>query len=212
MSDSIRVYWGGYTEEKLAQFQKLQVGNYCAKVAIAAGFDLLGHPLTISGNELGHKTLSMGFGYQIFNGGTLPFQQVHLINQIARITGQRPLPIRASLAGTQNIFKAARFLSDSRTVMLVTLYWARWQGAPNIVNAAQIRADNSKPANGHTMVFAACDQDKTDLAGNLTPFGFINSWEDNTSDHPLATLSWMSSSELLRYWKAIVYMRLDSKR
>ena len=208
MSDSIRVYWGGYAEAKLAKFQQIQFGNFCAKVAIAVGFDLLGHPINISGNELGHKTLSMGIGYQIFRGGTLPFQQINIINKIARITGQPPLPIRASLAGTQNIFKAAKYLSDSRTVMLVTLYWLKCQGAPNIVNASQIRADNSTLANGHTMVYAAYDEHKTDRSGTPTPFGFLNSWEANDLHNPLSTLSWMSSNELAKYLKTIVYMRL----
>ena len=93
---TLKIYWNGFSESELAKYQTKQVGNNCAPNAIAAVYNLLGQPLSISGNELGTKASSMGIMYRLIpSGATMPFNQINIINHMSSITGQEYLTLSA---------------------------------------------------------------------------------------------------------------------
>jgi hypothetical protein len=204
------IYWGGYTEARLASFQETQTGNNCALNAISAGFKLLGSPLPISGNDLGEITSKMGILYRLGSlGGTMPFQQVNVINNIAALTDRGNLSITGYLDRTTDLSLATMNLSNKKMVSLITIYWMKNQGAPAISNSSNYSANNSKYLiNGHTMVYVAYDPDHRDANGEITSYGFLNSWEANPYN-TLSTISWMSANELEKYKYVFVVMEGD---
>jgi hypothetical protein len=188
--------WAGMSESQLASYQTTQVGNNCAPNAIAAAFNLLGEPLNIDGNKLGDKISSMGIKYRLLpDSATMPFNQVNVINDISKITGQKDITLSAKKLNIQHLSDANAYLSDDDSIILYTVYWTSLN-SPKIISGSGLNnLSDKKLIDGHTMVYIAYDPTHVSNGGVGTPYGFLNWWDDTTLI-PAKKLTWMSEDDV----------------
>ena len=183
----------GKSEATLAGYQRNQVGNTCTFHTISASLRLLINysidPLALS-DEINRLWWRGRFMRVMPNWAVTPSMQVRIVHYLAKT---RSLPIRASLQHT-NPAALLGFLSSPNQIPIITIFWLN-RKAPAIYYGSSTSNYNATQFMGaHSMLFAAYDPNhhSGDLA---TPWGFINSWKDNSS-----LLFWMSQEEFIRSW------------
>jgi len=105
--------------------------------------------------------------------------------------------IKKDVAVFHNLKDHIGDLSDTDKIIIYTIYWTGLN-IPDISNSSNL-IPNDAVLTGHTMIFAAYDPSHKNSAGNIVPYGFINSWGAHD-------LSWMSEQDISTKTSAIVVM------
>lgn len=185
----------GKTERALAGYQVRQVGNNCSFHAIATGILLLLN-YTIDPVALSEETNRLWWRGQFMrvapNWAVTPRMQVRIIRYLAQL---HDLPITATYQHG-NSETLTELLSEPTVVPIITIIW-HWRKAPPIYlgNTTQ-NFNNTRSAGGHSMILAAFDPLHSANGQFITPWGFINTWNDNTEQ-----LFWMTDYDFHRAWR-----------
>ena len=185
----------GKTEAELAGFQVRQVGNTCSFHAIAVALQLLLNS-TIDPDALSEETNRLWWRGQFMrvapNWAVTPRMQVRIIRYLAQL---HALPITAAYQ-RGNSETLTELLSEPTVVPIITIIW-HWRKAPPIYlgNTTQ-NFNNTRSAGGHSMILAAFDPLHSANGQFITPWGFINTWDDNTEQ-----LFWMTDHDFHRAWR-----------
>ncbi|MFZ3071321.1 MAG: hypothetical protein WA110_09420 [Anaerolineaceae bacterium] len=181
-------------ESELARYQTLQSGNNCTLHAISAVLNLL-CGLTILPSELVEEVNRLwwhGHFYRILpNYAVTPPMQARFVNYLSKT---RHLPVSARLLHTSS--EILRNLpNDEDIAAMVTLYWLPGQ-APAIYHGFRgVNYNQAKGMGGHTMLFASYDPDHLTDGTTPTPWGFINSWAEGSTN-----LFWMEDQSFRKSW------------
>ena len=180
---------------ELAAYQTRQTGNNCSFHAISVGIQLLLN-YKINPDALAQEVNRQwwrGHFMRIFpNWAVTPRMQIRIISYLAK---SRNLPIRGTFRyGT--VPECFQALSDQTCVPILTLIWL-WEQAPPIYYAdSSVNFNQTKKAQGHTMVLAAYDPNHISGESLQTPWGFINSWREDAHH-----LFWMTEADFTKAWQ-----------
>jgi hypothetical protein len=193
-NDKQSAYLAGMTEAKLAKFQHAQVGNTCTLNCITSAIRLLTGRL-ISPLDLADELDALPFFHRLpyrgwRNGPVAPVQQVNLIRKLANDLG---LPFKVSRSSLKPDI-LINHISQPGTVVMVTI--GLWKNnAPDLTIGDGMVSYAPANLTWHTIIAAAFDPLHIDRAGQIKPWGFINSWV-NGGDQ----LFWMTDSDFMRSW------------
>ena len=183
----------GKTETFLAGFQSNQVGNSCTLHTTSVALRLLLNyyidPMALS-DEVNRLWWRGRFMRIAPDWAVTPRMQVRLLRYLAK-TRSLPLSISFQHANTNLLIES---LSNPTLIPIITVFWLKGQ-APAIYygnSTGNYNATNNMGA--HSMLFAAYKPDH--LSGErVTPWGFINSWKDDSN-----LLFWMSDEDFRKSW------------
>lgn len=182
------------TESELAGYQVRQVGNTCSFHAIAVALHLLLNytidPMTLS-EEVNRLWWRGRFMRVAPDWAVTPRMQVRILRYLAQ---KHAMPITAAYQ-RGNPDTLPELLSDPTVVPIITIVW-RWRAAPPIYfGDTTNNFNNTRSAGGHSMILAAFDPYHSANNQLITPWGFINTWLDNTQH-----LFWMTDHDFRRAW------------
>jgi hypothetical protein len=195
LDSSLPLYLAGKSESELARYQQFQIGNTCALHCISTAIQILTgriiHPSELA-EELDALPFLRRLPYRWWKDG--PVSPIQQVTRIRKLTKELNLPLSTKL--THPIpNELIVLIREPDTVALVTIGWLKGN-APAITlgDGNTSYADNSQ-INWHTMVPAAYDPTRRDIAGLVKPWGFINSWV-NQGDK----LFWIPDADFIRSW------------
>ena len=183
------------TEPELAGYQVRQEGNTCSFHAIAVALKLLlNHvidPMLLS-DEINRLWWHGRFMRVAPDWAVTPRMQVRIVRYLTKLH-DLPITVKYMREKPDTLHE---LLSDPTFVPIVTIIW-RWRKAPPIYfgNTTQ-NFNNTRSAGGHSMILAAYDPLHSANDEFITPWGFINTWKDNTNQ-----LFWMTDQDFHRAWR-----------
>lgn len=183
------------TEAYLAGYQVRQVGNTCSFHVIGASIRLLLNQ-TINPMQLSDEVNRLWWRGRFMrvtpDWAVTPRMQVRIVRYLARTRG---LPVTATYQqGDPETLP--NLLTDLTTVPIITIIWP-WRKAPPIyLGNTTLNYNITRSAGAHSMLLAAFNPNHTADGQQLTPWGFINPWMDNTDQ-----LFWMTDEDFRRAWR-----------
>ena len=185
----------GMSEKSLAAYQHNQVGNTCTLHSISAAIQLLSGRV-IDPAELADELDAMNFFQRLpyrcwKNGPVTPFQQVALLRRLVKDMG---LSLQVGLSHPTHP-GLIDLIQQPDTVVMVTIGWAKHAAPAITLGTGTSSYANNMSLTWHTIISAAYDPLHIDTGGLQKPWGFINSWI-NDSDY----LFWMPDGDFRKAW------------
>ncbi len=187
-------YLAGMTEANLAKFQNAQEGNTCTLHCITSAIRLLTGKL-ISPLDLADELDALPFFRRLpyrgwRDGPVAPIQQANLMRKLAHDLGL-PLSFRRSNLKADILIN---YISQPGKVVMVTIGWGN-NNAPALTLGDGTASYAPANLTWHTIIAAAYDPLHIDRAGQIKPWGFINSWVNGGEQ-----LFWMTDADFMRSW------------
>jgi hypothetical protein len=189
-----------FSLDQLASVQQAQgLTNNCALYTITSLLNLqLGSQLdgAALAEQINAGWLPKPFVYRVApNWATTPRQAQRVLYMLAR---RETFRLQTQLRTTRDAYLRDILAYSRNTYPIVTLWWLR--NGPKMLSHRNEREIYKQPVKGpgaHTMLLAAYDSSHTNQIGQPYPWGFVNSWADES----YTDIFWMDEATWQRLYK-----------